>query len=152
MLSEEEKKKIEEEEKLRAEIKNKYSQPPKKKTTRATWLGLILIGIVVIIMVVAYNQPSASKAPAAPTPHLQARVSTTADYLNIYNDSQDKWTGCKVRLNTDYKATVVVAPGKNSFSYDDITKDGQRFNYYTTKPTSFYMTCQSPAMDYSADW
>ena len=151
MLSEEEKKKIEEEEKLRAEIKNKYNQPPRKKTSRGTLLGLIFVGLVVIIMAVAYNQPSHS-TPPVPVPHLQARVSTTADYLNIYNDSQVKWTGCKVRLNNDYKATVYVVPGKNAFSYDDITKDGQRFNYYTTKPTSFYMSCQNPAQDYSAEW
>lgn len=152
MLTKEEKNKIDEEEKFRAGLRDKYNKPPKKKTSLTTWIVAGIIGIIMISAIINTLKSVNSPSPIEPR-KLNARISTDNLTLNIYNDEKEKWTSCKVYLNVDYKIVIDVDPGKNSFLYSNILKNNSvRFNYYTTKPTRFYMKCQNPLGEYSAEW
>ena len=146
MLSDEDRKRIEEEEKVRAEAREKYNQPPKKKTSLLTWLFLIFfIGLVIAVSLGSTSSDDANKPAEAQSRTLSGRISADRYGINIYNDEKEKWQDCHIRLNVYWKAFADLDPGKNSISYDDLVKDGsERFNWYATKPTDVSVQCGTP--------
>jgi hypothetical protein len=154
MISDEDKKRIEEEEKLRAELKEKYKNPNKVKSTKNKWIfvTIVFIGFIFFWSYYLAAHPS-TYTPAAQPRELGAQVSADNLSVNIYNDENEIWADCVLNLNAGYKVKADLKPGKNPIAYSNFTtSDHERFDYSKTRPAYISISCENPLGEFSSGW
>jgi len=163
-LTNEEKEKIEEEERIRAEAREKYTQPQqpvvkKKRTSLLTWLLLIFIGIPILIGIISSMSSSSQKENSSPqsTPPVQektlkADIKYDTENLTIVKKEDVAWHKCRIQLqaggalsgvNYEPQAKYDIPKKQGVIPLAEfVDENGTRFNVFTTKPSYIFISCQ----------
>jgi hypothetical protein len=146
MLSEAERIKIEEEERLRAEVRNKYSKAPKKRTHPFTMAIAIFIGMIVLIIIIA-NASSRHKEFNSPTPAAATITTPIFDVPALLGKNIDQIKAVLGAPEKDDEPTAQMkAAGVNEWE-KVFAKDGKEllvtYNVNTRKVVDFFISANN---------
>ena len=89
------------------------------------------------------------KSPVPNKIDIDAAVANYNDGMVVMNRSGREWKKCDIRVNDGYKTRLDILKNDDTMSHDnpnfiawdDLTKDGKRFDYATMKPEKLTMDC-----------
>jgi len=106
---------------------------------------IILVFILILIIALLLN--CEGPKDSNPTIDLKAEVNFTGTQLIILNKDDFDWPNVTLELNKKYALNVDIIKANKKYNIpigQFTTKDGTRFNPFTTKPTSINIWSRMP--------
>jgi hypothetical protein len=165
-LTSEEKKKIYEEEKMRLEAQEKLKKETQDKKSKQTGIGcLVIIAVIAVIWIIGEfsgSKNSSSSTPPVQEIKLNAAVRFDGAQFILTNNDAYNWTDVEVEINgglikSGYILKVDLIEAQKTYTVGALQfakPDGTRFNPFSVKPQSIFITAKTRRGDgsYSGSW